>query len=169
MGKFYKMMKHYAETSGGDKQKMDELLCLLDEHFEEFEEMHKEEHWELVRDIHKIFCGAHFNEEFAMWQVSMMHHKGADGKIYKGEHWSMEDTDAVMAKYKSMLPAGTTPEDMYVSLNANYHDKCTLFKKWFAEEYEEKIIEDAISFYFLDEDAPEGKVWYYMSAMDGNE
>lgn len=169
MGKFYKMMKHYAEKSGGDKEKMWKSVECLDEHFEEFEEAHKEDFWDLMRELHEINCGPHFNEEFAMWQVSTMHHKGADGKTYKGEHWSMEDTDAVMAKYKSMLPTGTTAEDIYVALNANYHDKCTLFKKWFAEEYEEKIIEDAINFYFMDEDAPEGKVWYYMSTMDVNE
>lgn len=168
MGNFYKMMKHYAEHSGGDKEKMWKSIELLDKHFEEFEKAHKEEYWDLMREMHEIYAGPHFNEEFAKWQVSQMHHKGAEGKDYKGEHWSMEQTDAVFAKHKSMFPAGTTPEDVYVALNGNFHDKCTLFKKWFDGEYEEKIIEDAIDFYFMDEDAPEGKAWYYFEAMDEN-
>lgn len=33
-------------------------------------------------------------------------------------------------------------------------------------ELAHKVVEDAINFYFLDDDAPEGKVWIYMCAMD---
>lgn len=166
MGKFHRMMKHYAETGVSDKEKMQELIECLDEHFEWFAEEHKKEHCDLMREIHEIFCGAHFNDEFARWAVCGMYHKGEDGKEHKGEYWSMEDAARVMAKHKSVLHAKTTVADVYVSINSHYHDKCVLFKKWFAEEYEEKIIEDAIDTYFMDEDAPEGKIWAYMQAMD---
>lgn len=37
---------------------------------------------------------------------------------------------------------------------------------WGAGMPEKKIIEDAVNFYFMDDDAPEGKVWIYMCAMD---
>lgn len=166
MGHYYKMLKHYKEKGMFSEQKMWESVECLDELLEEMEEDCPDKFWEFMRDQHEIFCGPHFDEKFAKWQVEHMHHKGSDGKEYKGEHWSMEDTDSVMAQYKSKLPAGTTSADFYVALNANYHDKCRLFKSWFAEKYEEKIIEDAIDFYFMDEDAPEGKVWHYMIAMD---
>ena len=36
----------------------------------------------------------------------------------------------------------------------------------FNADADKKIIEDAISFYFMDADAPDGKVWLYMDAMD---
>lgn len=166
MANFYSMMRYYAEHGGGDKEKMWKSIEVLDEHFEHFEKAHKEDFWKLMRELHEVYAGPHFNEEFARWQVSMMHHKGADGKVYKGEHWSIEQTNAVIAKYKSVLPKETTEWDMYTVLNSGFHDKCTLFKKWFEGEYEEKIIEDAINFYFMDEDAPEGKVWKYFKAMD---
>lgn len=46
----------------------------------------------------------------------------------------------------------------YKELMKDYHSKGMVSEK--------KIIEDAINFYFMDDDAPEGKVWIYMCAMD---
>ena len=69
-------------------------------------------------------------------------------------------------KYKPSLPSGTTFWDFAVAITGNWHDKVDLFKKWFPDAFEERVIEDAINFYFKDQDAPEGKVWHYMIAMD---
>ena len=64
------------------------------------------------------------------------------------------------------IPGNTNIWDVYVALNANWNDKNVKFTEWFNEDADKKIIEDAISFYFMDADAPDGKVWLYMDAMD---
>ena len=109
------------------------------------------------------FCGPHYNECFARMDVAAMRHKGKAGE-HKGEHWNMEQ---VATAIKGMsIPGNTNIWDVYVALNANWHDKEVKFSEWFGPDAEKKIIDDAINFYFLDDDAPEGKVWIYMCAMD---
>lgn len=55
--------------------------------------------------------------------------------------------------------------DVYVALNAQYHDNIDLYEKWFSNandsEIEEKIIEATIANWFEDEDASSDKVWEY--------
>lgn len=166
MGNYHKMLKHYKEKGLFSEAKMWESVESLDELLEEMEEKDPEMFWDFMREQHCIFCGPHFDERFGKWQIEQMHHKGEDGKEYKGMHWPEDDMKAVFDKYKSSLPAGTTYWDVAVAITGNWHDKACLFKKWFPENHEEKVIEDAINFYFKDQDAPEGKVWHYMIAMD---
>lgn len=160
------MLKHYKEKGLFSEAKMWESIECLDELLEEMEEDCPDKFWEFMRDQHEIFMGPHFDEKFAKYQVEHMHHKGTDGKEYKGAKWDIEQTNSVMSKYKSVLPSGTTEWDFFVALNASYHDHCNEYKEWFADKYEERIIEEAVNFYFKDDDAPNGKVWYYMIAMD---
>lgn len=55
--------------------------------------------------------------------------------------------------------------DVYVALNAQYHDNINLYEKWFPNatnnEIEDKIVEATISNWFEDEDASSDKVWEY--------
>lgn len=55
--------------------------------------------------------------------------------------------------------------DVYVAVNAQYHDYIRMYKQWFPnlteEQLDEKIIHSAINFWFEDEDAGSGKVWNY--------
>ena len=55
--------------------------------------------------------------------------------------------------------------DVYVAVNAQYHDYIRIYKQWFPnlteEQLDEKIIHSAINFWFEDEDAGSGKVWNY--------
>ena len=61
-----------------------------------------------------------------------------------------------MQRYAGMIPHGTTPCDIYVAINAQYHDYATLYKSWFGDNIDTKIIESAIIFWFKDEDYHEG-------------
>lgn len=36
--------------------------------------------------------------------------------------------------------------DVYVAINAQYHDYCELFKAWFGDSVDSKIVESAINF-----------------------
>jgi hypothetical protein len=55
-----------------------------------------------------------------------------------------------------MIPHGTTPCDIYVAINAQYHDYAELFKNWFNDNIDQKIIESAIVFWFKDVDYKAG-------------
>lgn len=45
-----------------------------------------------------------------------------------------------------------TVADVYVALNAHYHDFCDLYKAWFGDNIDGKIVESAINFWFKDDD-----------------
>ena len=136
---------------------------MWDKHLEDMLPHHPAKYWEIMRNTHELMYGKHFDKEYAEWQVEQMHHKCGD-KLYKGEHWSYEETTAVMMKYKPTLPPEITPCDFYVALNAQWHDYHCLMRKLFAteEEAEKAIIEGAVAFWFMDDDYPTNdKVWSY--------
>ena len=148
----------------GDEKVMKQSVRLVSNLLEKMKEHHQEIYWEFMRDHHEIMYGKHFDKEYAEWQVAQMHHESKDGKEYKGEHWSMDATTSVMARYKPMLPSEVTPCDFYVALNAEWHDYHCWAKEHFAteEEMELAIIEMAVVFWFKDDDWPTpDKVWCY--------
>lgn len=162
----YKDMLNEAKAAGIANEKtmwksvdsLDEMLCVL-------KEEHPDMYWDFMRKQHEAFFGKHFDEKFALWQVEQMYHKTADGKVCKGQHWTPEDAEEVYTKHKSKLPANTTVWDMFVVLNANFHDRYELFKDWDPDNCEKMVVEDAIKFYFMDCDwNSDGKVWEYMNA-----
>lgn len=55
-----------------------------------------------------------------------------------------------------------TVADVYVAINSQYHDYAELFKNWFGDGIEQKIVESAIVFWFKDADSKsENKVVGY--------
>jgi hypothetical protein len=103
----------------------------------------------------------HFNEPYAKFIVSEMHHIES-GRKHTGEKFDYTKAKEVYEKYKSMIPMDTTICDIYVAINAQYHDYAQLFKTWFGSNIDNKIIESAIVFWFKDTDYTKGsKVWNY--------
>ena len=159
------MVKANFNKLRNDEASMWKHIELMDELLEEMSKPHKERYWKVLRDTHEIMHGKHFNREYAEWEVEQMHHKCGD-KVYKGEHWSYDQTADVMADYKATLPAEITPCDFYVALNSQWHDYHCLYMSLFPseEEAENAIIESAIAFWFKDEDyAGNDKVWRYFN------
>lgn len=54
---------------------------------------------------------------------------------------------------------------LWDSINAQYHDYCELFEKWFGSNFDEKIIASAVDFWFEDDDFDGNKVWKYFNEM----
>lgn len=105
----------------------------------------------------------HFNETYAKYIVSDMYHFD-NGKKYIGEIFSMEKAIEVCESYIGSIPQTVTPADIYVAINVQYHDYCKLFKEWFNDNIEYKIIESAILFWFQDDDYNKGfKLWNYFN------
>lgn len=109
-----------------------------------------------------------------MWQksydaqkarVSTMHHTADNGKVCKGEIYNYDCAKNVFDKYVRNINSSITVWDVYVAINAQYHDYVRLYSEWFRNinknELDNKIIESAITFYFKDEDSGSTKTWNY--------
>lgn len=62
---------------------------------------------------------------------------------------------------QSMVPNDVEPCDVYVAINAQYHDYAKLFEEWFDGNIDNKVFESAITFWFKDVDFDGDKVWEY--------
>ena len=98
----------------------------------------------------------HFDGYTAKHLVKNMHHRDANMNIISGEYFSMERATSVCDTYKRMHHLDVTPEDVYVAINAQYHDYSKLYKSWFGSNVDNKIIESAMCFWFKDEDYNKG-------------
>lgn len=99
--------------------------------------------------------GEHFNDSYAKYLVSNMYHF-ENGRKYVGEKFDIAKAKEICERYRGVIPQSITHADVYVAINMQYHDYCELFKSWFGEEVEQKIIESAMVFWFKDDDYKEG-------------
>lgn len=100
-----------------------------------------------------------FDEKTARDKVSKMYHLES-GRKYIGEKYALPTAKEMVEKYKGVLPSTVTCYDMYVAINEHYHNYCALFKAWFGESIDMKIVEAAIVYWFKDDDWNDGcKIW----------
>lgn len=82
--------------------------------------------------------------------------------VCRGEVFTVEDAKAIYDKHVRNINREITYWDVYVAVNAQYHDYVRLYQDWFPnlteEQLDEKVIYSAINFWFKDEDAGTGKV-----------
>lgn len=68
--------------------------------------------------------------------------------------------------FKDKLEDEVEVADVYVAINAQYHDYCELFEKWFGKgNFDDMIFESAINFWFDDVDFGEDKLWKYFNEL----
>lgn len=104
--------------------------------------------------------GYHFNEYEAKEVVEQMYHV-KDNKKYIGEKYDMNKAREICERYKEVLPNDVEPCDVYVAINAQYHDYAKLFEEWFGGNIDNKVFESAITFWFKNVDFDGDKVWEY--------
>lgn len=73
----------------------------------------------------------------------------------------IEGIHEICERYKEVLPNDVEPCDVYVAINAQYHDYAKLFEEWFGGNIDNKVFESAITFWFKDVDFDGDKVWEY--------
>lgn len=162
MGEYLKIVKENLSKFKGDERTMLASVESVSVLLEKIKGEHPDLYWGFLREQHEAMFGHHFNESYAKWEVEKMHHKGEDGTEYKGAHWSEEETNSVLSKYRSKIPSAYNEWDFFVALNASFHDFCRVAKKHAPEGRDELIIELAVAFWFLDEDWDDtSKVWDY--------
>lgn len=105
------------------------------------------------------------NETKAKRIVSNMYHIEG-GRKYIGEKFDIYKAKEIYNRYKGMIPSYVTTCDLYIAINAQYHDYIKLFKAWFNDNIETKIVESAINYWFKDDDyTGENKLYkYFMEA-----
>jgi hypothetical protein len=164
MGRYYDMVKANYNKLRNDDNVMWGNVEMWDKHLERMREHHPDMYWEIMRNTHEMMYGKHFDSAYAEWQVDHMYHIGDDGREYKGERWSLKDTNGVMQKYRGRIPGEYNEYDVYVALNAQWHDTICTAKRHFStiEEAETYVIDEAVAVWFNDQDWPShDKVWRY--------
>lgn len=102
-----------------------------------------------------------FSHEDAKFIVADMYHF-EQGKKHTGEYFDMHKAKEVKEMYKRILPDDVSEIDIYVAINAQYHDYSALFKSWNRNNVDHRVIESAIVFWFCDADYPgKSKVFDY--------
>lgn len=142
-----------------------DLVCHFKEAVCENTDIDEEDLFEIMKDFHERLAGKHFNEPYAIYQVSQMYHTNNKGVKIDTPLFSIENAKKIYDRRIRPLNKDVTMWDVYVALNAQYHDNIDLYEKWFSNandsEIEEKIIEATIANWFEDEDTSSDKVWEY--------
>lgn len=103
------------------------------------------------------------------YQVDNMYHTDNKGNKITSPMFTPIDVRKLYDKKFKSINSNITFWDVYVALNAQYHDNIELYKEWFGEDnienIKDKIIESAIVNWFEDEDAGIEKVWNYFRAI----
>ena len=128
--------------------------------------MDDEEMYNMMKYMrHSMNEDGHFNDSDARHIVSQMYHV-ENGRKHVGEKYDMYKAKEICERYKGIIPQHVTHADVYIAINSQYHDYCELYKAWFGDNIDTKIIESAISFWFKDSDYHEGnKVWNYFKTI----
>lgn len=135
--------------------------------FEVLRERNKAKYWHVMRKIHEIYEGAHYNETFGVWEVEQMSHKTKSGVVCNGAHWTIEEVAQKYKEWRAKLKSSVTLYDFYVALHSWWHDNICQDMIDFGEDAEMKNVERAINYFFMDDDAPDGKIWCYYKGMHG--
>lgn len=115
------------------------------------------------------YYGCNDIEVYATYQVDNMYHTDNKGNKITSPMFTPIDVRKLYDKKFKSINSNITFWDVYVALNAQYHDNIELYKEWFGEDnienIKDKIIESAIVNWFEDEDAGIEKVWNYFRAI----
>ena len=103
-----------------------------------------------MRELYLLKHGPHYDEDSARQCV-------------REERYTYSDVIAMTEHYISMMSPADTIWDAYVAINRWYSDLGRNYER--RGEAPSAIIEDAMTWAFDDDDAPDGKVWRYVHAM----
>ena len=152
----YRQMVEHAKKAGMTTEKtMWDSIDSFSELLEELKESHPQMYWDFMRKQHGLMYHGHYDEGFAMYDVSKLHYTSRTGDKRQGAYWTVDQIEAATAGMK--FPAGTNKWDKFVAFNAAYSD--------FSKDFDDgDVLKAGYSFYFADEDWPsETKIWEYMT------
>ena len=98
MSKYKDIINSYKEANVSSTELYNGIMSLHNV-FDYVEKQDNKTFWKSMRKLHESIKGAHFDEEYAKWQVSTMHHTADNGKICKGEIYNYNCAKNVFDKY----------------------------------------------------------------------
>lgn len=152
----YRKMVDSAKSAGVTNEAMMwESIGSFSELLEELKESHPQRYWDFMRKQHGIMFHNHYDECFAMYDVSQIHYTSKTGEKKHGAYWTVEQIETATAGLK--FPAGTNKWDKYVAYNFAHSDFCKSFE-------DADILKIGYAFFFADEDwGTDTKVWEYIA------
>lgn len=153
----YELIEKYGKGKG--EAVMWETTRLVSDFIKPMKETNRKEYWRLLREVYGKMSGGHYNEEFALHDVSQIEYTDKEGKSHTGAYWTCEQTYEATREMK--FPSGTTKWDIFVALNLAKSDFCKKFD-------DAQIVQIAYLFFFADENwSDDGrvsstKVWEYV-------
>lgn len=105
---------------------------------------------QMLEDEYKMSKHTDSEEEHIQHLVSKLYHIEDGEKIY-GEKFTLHKAKEIKERYTGIIDGNISCYDIYLAINAHYHDYYKLFKMWFPN-CENKIIEAAIVYWFKDDD-----------------
>lgn len=150
------MLKAAQKNGTANEKTMWRSVESVSDLLDEIKDSHKDLYWSFMREQYGIMSGGHYDEIWAMHDVSEMYSTNKEGKKWHGAYWTVEQIEE--ATKDKAFPAGTTKWDKFVAYNSAKHDWCKSFD-------DAQILKIAYDFYFSDEDwtHKESKIWSYMS------
>lgn len=148
------LVQKYGKGLG--ESKMWQSVSVLSEALEPMKESDKNGYWCTMRKMHNVMSDGHYNEEFAMYDVSHIEYTNRAGERKQGAYWSVEQVEEATKGYK--FPAGVNKWDKYVAFNGMRADLCKKFD-------DAQVLDAAFAFFFADEDWGNNsstKIWDYM-------
>lgn len=158
---YYELIKEYGK--GKSEAVMWASTKRVSDFLEPFKESHPKEYWALIKDTYAMMCGAHYNEEFACWQIEQMYYKDKSGSKIQSPHWTKAEYKASYEMYKGKLrDASYNCWDWAVTIEMQRADYYCMLKEWMPdatdEEIDKKVMCLALA-YLNDDDGEEGKIW----------
>lgn len=148
------LVQKYGKGQG--EAKMWASVAVLSEALEPMKETDKENYWCILRKMYGVMSDGHYNEEFAMYDVSMIEYTGRNGEKKRGGYWSADQVEEATRGFR--FPSGVNKWDKFVAFNLMHSDFCKKMD-------DAQVLDAAYLFYFADEDWPGGsstKVWDYV-------
>lgn len=160
-----KDFKRYMQTRGGRRMSRGSMRH-KEFPFDDIEygrhdwDMNYEDMYKNTRYAKDHMSEGTFDEYEAKEIVSEMYHYDKERR-HTGEHFDMKKAEEVFNRYKDHFVVKASPADVYIALNATYHDFCSVLKSWFGSNIDEKVVMLAITFWFKDDDYQGNKLMDY--------
>lgn len=136
-----------------DNEFMDDDYKFFEKYNRKNVDMDDEEMYKMIKYMKGASMESYFDESTARHIVSKMYHL-ENGRKYIGEKFNMDKAIEVRDRYKDIMHLHPSVCEIYIAINAQYHDYAELYKSWFGSNIDQKIIESAIVFWFKDADSP---------------
>lgn len=137
----YELIEKYGKGKG--ESVMWESTRLVSDFIKPMKETNKKEYWSLMREVYGLMSGGHYNEEFALHDVSQIEYTDKEGRSHTGAYWTCEQIEE--ATKGMTFPGGTTKWDRFVAFNLAKSDFCKKFE-------DADILKIGYLFFFADED-----------------